>query len=48
MIADIAPVSKGEFYRALAKGRPRIAGVDDIKVDAVAAARFAAADAAIA
>lgn len=48
MIADIAPVSKGEFYRALAKGRPRIAGVDDIKVDAAAAARFAAADAAIA
>ncbi len=48
MIADIAPVSKGEFYRALAKGRPRIAGVDDIKVDKAAADRFAAADAAIA
>ena len=48
MIADIAPVSKGEFYRALAKGRPRIAGVDDIVVDAAAATRFAAADAAIA
>lgn len=48
VIADIAPVSKGEFYRALAKGRPRIAGVDDIVVDAAAAARFAAADAAIA
>ena len=48
MIAEIAPVSKGEFYRAMAKGRPRIAGVDDIVVDAAAAARFAAADAAIA
>lgn len=44
MIADIAPVSKGEFYRALAKGRPRIAGVDDIVVDAAAASRFAAVD----
>jgi len=47
MIADIAPVSKGEFYRALAKGRPRIAGVDDIVVEAAAAARFAAADTAL-
>ena len=48
MIAETAPVSKGEFYRALAKGRPRIAGVDDIKADAAATARMAAADAAIA
>ena len=40
MIADIAPVSKGEFHRSLAKGRPRIAGVDDIKVNSVAAVRI--------
>jgi photosystem II stability/assembly factor-like uncharacterized protein len=40
IIADIAPVSKGEFYRALAKGRPRIAAVDDIVVHAAAAERF--------
>lgn len=42
IIADIAPVSKGEFYRALAKGRPRISGVDDIVVNAAAAKRFEA------
>ena len=30
MIADLAPVSKGEFHRGLAKGRSRIAGVDDV------------------
>ena len=42
MIADIAPVSKGEFHRALAKNRPRIAGVDDVAVNPAAAARFAA------
>ncbi|WP_174278746.1 WD40/YVTN/BNR-like repeat-containing protein [Sphingomonas bacterium] len=48
MIAETAPVSKGEFYRALAKGRPRIAGVDDIKADAAATARMEAADASIA
>ncbi len=41
MIAEVAPVSKGEFYRAMAKGRPRIAGVDDIVVDKAAAERFA-------
>ncbi|MBS1895325.1 MAG: exo-alpha-sialidase [Actinobacteria bacterium] len=41
IIADIAPVSKGEFHRALAKGRPRIAGVDDIEVNPAAAERFA-------
>ena len=40
MIADIAPVSKGEFHRSLAKGRPRIAGVDDIKVNPLAAVRI--------
>jgi hypothetical protein len=44
MIADIAPVSKGEFHRALAKGRPRIAGVDDIVVSASAARRLQQAE----
>ena len=43
MIVDIAAVSKGEFHRTLTKGRPRIAGIDDIKVNAAAAARFTAA-----
>ncbi len=42
IIADVAPVSKGEFHRALAKGRPRIAGVDDMVVNAAAAERFRA------
>ena len=41
VIAEVEPVSKGEFYRAMAKGRPRIAGVDDIVVDKAAAERFA-------
>ena len=41
MIAEVAPVSKGEFYRAMARGRPRIASVDDIVVDEAAAERFA-------
>ena len=43
MIADIAPVSKGEFYRALAKGRPRIASVDDTRVSGAAAVRLGVA-----
>ena len=30
MIAEVAPVSKGDFYRGLAKGRPRMANVDDM------------------
>jgi photosystem II stability/assembly factor-like uncharacterized protein len=41
VVADLAPVSKGEFHRALAKDRPRIAGVDDIVVNPAAAARLA-------
>lgn len=40
IIADIAPVSKGEFHRALAKGRSRLASVDDMVVNPAAAARF--------
>jgi photosystem II stability/assembly factor-like uncharacterized protein len=42
MIVEIAPVSKGEFYRGLAKGRPRIASVDDVVVNPAAARRFEA------
>jgi photosystem II stability/assembly factor-like uncharacterized protein len=41
IIADVAPVSKGEFYRALVKDRVKLANVDDIVVSAAAAARFA-------
>jgi len=40
IIADIAPVSKGEFHRALAKNRSKMADVDDIVVSEVAAARL--------
>ena len=42
IVADLAPVSKGEFYRALVKDRQRLANVDDIQVSAAAASRFAA------
>jgi photosystem II stability/assembly factor-like uncharacterized protein len=42
IIADIAPVSKGEFHRALAKGRPPLADVDDIVINPAAAERFSA------
>jgi hypothetical protein len=41
IIADVAPVSKGEFYRGLVKDRIKLANVDDIVVSAAAAARFA-------
>ena len=34
MIADLAPVSKGDFYRAMAKGRPPIANLDDMAFNA--------------
>jgi hypothetical protein len=42
VIADVAPVSKGEFYRALVRDRPRLANVDDIVVNEHAARRIAA------
>lgn len=45
MIADVAPVSKGEFFRALAKDRRKLATVDDMVVNAAAALRFAGAGA---
>jgi photosystem II stability/assembly factor-like uncharacterized protein len=40
IIADIAPVSKGEFHRALAKNRGKLADVDDIVVSDAAAKRL--------
>jgi hypothetical protein len=43
IIADIAAVSKGEFYRALEKNRSRLADVDDIVIADTAAKRFASA-----
>jgi hypothetical protein len=30
IIADVAPVSKGEFYRALVKDRTKLGNVDDV------------------
>ncbi len=43
VIAEVAPVSKGEFYRALAKDRGRLANVDDLVFSDAAARRLAAA-----
>lgn len=42
MIAEVAPVSKGEFHRALAKNRSRLAGVDDMVFNEAAVERIAA------
>ena len=42
IIADVAPVSKGDFHRGLAKDRGRLAAVDDIVITPTAAARLAA------
>ncbi len=41
IIAEVPPVSKGEFYRALARDRGRLA-VDDIVVSRSATERLAA------
>jgi photosystem II stability/assembly factor-like uncharacterized protein len=41
MIAEVPPVSKGEFYRALARDRGKLA-VDDIKVSDTARVRLSA------
>ncbi len=41
VIADVAPVSKGDFYRAMAKGRAPIANIDDMAFNAKAAERIA-------
>jgi photosystem II stability/assembly factor-like uncharacterized protein len=40
IIADVAPVSKGEFYRALVKDRTKLANVDDLALSDAAAKRF--------
>ncbi len=42
IIADVAPVSKGEFYRGLRKDHAFIATVDDVQVNPTAAARLSA------
>lgn len=42
IIADLPPLSKGDFYRAMAKGRPAIANLDDMAFNAKAAERIAA------
>lgn len=39
IIADVPPVSKGEFYRALVRDRAKMANIDDIVVNAAAAAK---------
>ena len=33
VIADVPPVSKGEFYRALVRERPKMANIDDIALN---------------
>jgi photosystem II stability/assembly factor-like uncharacterized protein len=43
IIAEIGPMSKGDFYRALAKGRPPMANIDDLKITGPGADRIAAA-----
>jgi len=40
IIADVAPVSKGEFYRGLVKNRTKLANVDDVVVNPVAQNRW--------
>jgi photosystem II stability/assembly factor-like uncharacterized protein len=45
VIADVAAVSKGEFYRGLARGRQNITTVDDMKFTEHASARMAQAGA---
>jgi photosystem II stability/assembly factor-like uncharacterized protein len=42
IIADVAPISKGEFFRGLRKDRVPLATVDDVKIPAAAEARLAA------
>ena len=42
IVADVAPVSKGEFYRGLVKDRVPLATVDDVTFTAVAQARLGA------
>lgn len=39
VIADVAPVSKGEFYRALVRDRQKMANIDDIAINRAQAQR---------
>lgn len=41
VVADLSPLSKGDFYRAMAKGRGTIANLDDMAFNAKAAERIA-------
>jgi len=43
IVAEIGPMSKGDFYRALAKGRPPMVNIDELEVPGPAAERFAKA-----
>jgi photosystem II stability/assembly factor-like uncharacterized protein len=40
IVADVAPVSKGEFYKGLVRDRVKLAGVDDIVANAKASKRW--------
>jgi hypothetical protein len=40
IIADVAPVSKGEFYCGLLKDRVPLATVDNVELNPTAAARL--------
>jgi hypothetical protein len=42
IVADVAPVSKGEFYKGLRKDRVVLATVDDVAFNPAAAARISA------
>ena len=42
IIADLPPLSKGDFWRAMAKGRAPIANLDDMAFNSKAAARLEA------
>jgi photosystem II stability/assembly factor-like uncharacterized protein len=42
IVADVAAVSKGDFYRGLRKERVMLAAVDDVEFNATAAARIGA------
>jgi photosystem II stability/assembly factor-like uncharacterized protein len=43
IVAEIGPMSKGDFYRGLAKGRPPMTNVDDLKITGPGADRIAKA-----
>ena len=43
IIADVPPVSKGEFHKALVKDHRKLANVDEVQASPMALARLAAA-----